>query len=157
MQAKTPMPAPIAAPARWPLPLPNIDPASAPMAPPSAALHSCGVSSPAVASVWPVGMTPPICAQPLTSASTHAAPSSLTPRIPKVCMTSPSLVDRDVAHRLLLRLLRLPQQAFRRRIAGVHLQRRLGIGDRRRVVLLAEVAFAFAQQARRHFLHAVRL
>src|SRR5690242_8403780 len=107
MQANTPTPAPIAAPARWPLPLPNIDPASAPMAPPRAGLHSLGESPAVLAKVWPVVVpSPPICAQPLTMASTQAVPRRLAPRSPYVRMTFPSLVDRDVVHRLLLRLLR---------------------------------------------------
>src|SRR5690349_23177011 len=100
------MPAPMAAPARWPLPLPNIEPASAPMAPPTAGLHSGDAGSLAfVRAVSAAGIpSPPICAQPLTRASTQAAPRRLIPRI-RSCMASPSSVDRDAVHGVLLRLL----------------------------------------------------
>src|SRR5690242_11271724 len=155
MQANTPMPAPIAAPATWPLPLPNIDPASAPIAPPTTGLHSGDAGSAAfVRPASAAGMpSSGICAQPLTRASMQAAPIRLIPRIP-LCMASPSSVDRDAAHGLLLCLLGAAQETSGGRVAGVDLQRGLGVGDGGRVVLLGEVPLALAQQPGGDFLHA---
>src|SRR6185503_9212864 len=159
MQANAPTPAPIAAPARCPLPLPNSEPASAPMAPVTTGLHSCAavLPVPAFAVAAPGVPRPPMSAQPPSRVTAIAIAGSPVPRNSCACMTAPPSVDRDVAHRPLLRLLGALQQLPGPSIPGSDLKRGLRVGNRRGILLLRVVLLAFPQQLRHHLAHPRRV